>query len=163
CLKSGVTVSNAQVTLLGSGTDLSVLSACNTDVSPVTLNNANHSIIQNLQILGKGSHPTDTYGATKPALNMIGCGGCLLHNIIVLGGYNSISANGGGDMVFYKVTAGNSYGSAAIYLTGVSAYIERVAAGNDWAAPGVACCGNLIFIGWRPNHAYSVGDVVSNS
>src|SRR5262249_11884100 len=49
------------------------------------------------------------------------------------------------------------------YLTGVSAYIERVAAGNDWAAPGVACCGNLIFIGWRPNHAYSVGDVVSNS
>jgi len=157
CLKGGVTVTSA-TTLEGASDQGSVLSACKTDITPVTLNGGNAQI-KNLFIQGKGvNNDTSTFGATQSAL-VIGtnCVTCRLDHVYVWGGLHAIQSSSG-EVVMIDVNASIAFGDSLTKLNG-GAWMLRNKFDQSWlnGQPSVG----TTFSAWTNAHAYASGEVVT--
>ena len=153
CLNAGVTVTGVNVIVQGAGA--SVLSACGSNVTPLTLN-SQYNQIRDITILGFNS-----VSATAPALTLgSGCISCFAHTVFVNFGTGIL--NNATDSVLEQITAYYSYGSSVVKTAGAGFWLKR--AKIDQLYPqGTAPAQGTTFAARANDTVYTAGTVVSLS
>lgn len=155
-LPSGITI-NANVTLIGAGTNATFLQAFHTDVALVVMHGSRCGL-EKLSIYGKGTNnDTGTFGATNNTLTV---GGDVVEghvrDVLIQGGASALRVNGN-DCYFENVNASESYGNAVVTSTGSNWYIRCK---FDHVPTGIAPTSTQPYANWAAFTPYTAGQIV---
>jgi hypothetical protein len=158
CVKGGLTVSGSTAVRLLGASSKTVVDACHTDITTITLNSS-RSTIEQLGVWGKGvNNDTTTFGANHPAISVgTSCISCRLDHLWVLGGSTPLAVAAADTMVV-DVDASEGYGSAIAYITAGSWWIrDKLDQGPPTALPASPFTINA----WAGTTSYTLGTIVS--
>lgn len=158
CLKSGFSITGSLTyRVLGTGRTGTTLSACNTDIAPLTINSSGGTSVEHMTV--QGDNGSIAPSSTSSAIVIGSSGGAVtLFDLHVQEGYFGIDI-GGFDIDVDDVTVDSTYGTALIRTTNGAVYFHRVSTDQNWE--GNTPSYGTSFSAWSASASITSGQVVS--